>query len=65
MNVLSSDSASKASERTPECIPSAPTTRSNVRGAAFWNVTCTPCGVSSTEVIQSPNRYSVSFLVAS
>ena len=46
-------------------MPSAPTTRSYVRGAPFSNVTCTPSAVSVSDVIESPKTYAQSSLVRS
>jgi len=47
-----------ARRRTFEWVPSAPTTRSKMRGAACSNVTCASFAVSVSEVIESPKRYS-------
>src|SRR5882762_9139845 len=45
----------KASARTAECSPSAPITRSKVRGAAWRKVTCTPPASWRRPDIESPN----------
>ena len=59
-----SASGPKTSRRTPECSPSAPTTRSNMRGAASANSTATPSPRSSTAVMLSPKTYSTSGVAA-
>src|SRR5215470_14396502 len=58
-------SGAKASRRTPECSPSAPTTMSNRRTVPPANVTLRPSPSSVSPVIWSPNRYSVPSRVAS
>ncbi len=65
ISVRNRDSGPNASARTPECSPSAPITRSTVRGAPWANVTSTPEAVSVSDVIQSPKTYSVRSFVAS
>ena len=62
---MTSCSGPKASRRTPECSPSAPTTMSNRRTVPLANVALTPSLSSASPVIRSLNRYSVPSRVAS
>ena len=59
------DSGPKATARTLECSPSAPITRSKLRGAARSKVTSTASGAWVILVTESPNRYSASLRAAS
>ena len=59
------DSGPKATARTVECSPSAPITRSKLRGAARSKVTSTASGVWVIPVTESPKRYSVPLRAAS
>ena len=58
-------SGPKASARSVECNPSAPITRSNVRGSARSKVTSTAPGTSVIPVTESPKMYSAPLRAAS